>query len=200
MSLIIPLATMALSAAGSAYGMTQANKAQKESEAYNKSRIQQAKSFFNNEYYQDFMNSDIARGGLEKLSKRFRQQTEGLANSAAAGGSTPEQVIANSNQLQDQMNDAVLSFSQQGMQWKDQIKNNFDRSMIPLQNYDQSIMESKVGMWQNLQDSIGDASAGMLNAWAYGAFDGSGGGGGLNPDGTPIVKNGKRLRMFGTTL
>ena len=167
----VAVGTAAVGVGASIYGQIHANKQQKKAEIYNKARIQQADNWFRENYYKDYMESDIARGTLEKLSKRFRDSNEANANTSVAGGGTPEAVIANAEQTQNQMNNATLSLASAGQQWKDNLDVMHQNQLTPLQNNEQSILNNGVAQWGNFQSSVGDATAGVLNAWAYGGFD-----------------------------
>ena len=168
---IVPLVAMAISAASAAYAQNKAKKAQDKSNAFNELRISQADDWYNQNYYKNYLESDIARGTLEKLSKRFREQNDANASNSAAGGGTPEEVLASSKVAQNQLNDATLSLAAQGQQWKDTISQRYQNMLVPLYNNQQSILQNQVGMYDNLTKAGSSAGAGLMNAWAYGSFD-----------------------------
>lgn len=161
----------ALGVAGNIFGQFQANKAMKKSDAYNKQRMNDVGSWFNKEYYKNYLDTDAARSGLSRLQTQFKDASKGLANQAIAGGATPESVIAQSGQMNKTYADAVTGLVGAGDQRKDMIKSQEQQMMQPLEANQANILAGKVNQWGQFGQNVNSASGNILNAWANGAFD-----------------------------
>jgi len=169
--MIAALATAGLGAAANIFGQWQANKAAKKAEAYNKQRMNDVGSWFNKEYYKNYLDTDAARSGLSRLQTQFREASKGVANMAVAGGATPEAVIAQSGEMNKTYADAVTGMVGQGDIRKDNLKAQQQGMMQPLENNQANILAGKVQGWNQFGKNVADTSGNILNAWANGAFD-----------------------------
>jgi len=173
------LVTAGLGTAANIWGQYQANKAAGKAEAYNKQRMNDVGSWFNKEYYKNYLDTDAARSGLSRLNTQFKDASKSLANQAVAGGSTPEAVIAQSGQNQKSYADAVTGLVGAGDQRKDQLNYQYQGMMQPLQANQANILAGKVNQWNQFGQNVSSASGNILNAWANGAFD--------KKPGTPVI-------------
>jgi len=158
-------------AAANIWGQSQAEKAARKSEAYNKQRMDQLGSWFNKEYYRNYLDSDAARAGLSRLQTQFKDANKSQANMAVAGGSTPEAVIAQSGQNQKSYADAVTGLVGAGDIRKDQTMYQYKGLMQPLEANQANILAGKANQWNQFGANVNGATSNILNSWANGAFD-----------------------------
>ena len=171
MGVILPIVTAAAGVAGNIYGQIQANKAAKKAENYNAQRMNDVSSWFNKEYYGDYLNSLGGRSALSRLDSQFKDTQKGLQNNAIAGGATPEAVVAGANQVNKSYSDAITGLLGQGDANKQRALYSYQGLMQPLQANQANILAGKVNQWNQFGKNVSSASGGILDAWANGAFD-----------------------------
>ena len=169
-----PILTSALGTAANMWGQSQANKAAKQYEAFNTDRMKQLDSWFNKEYYQNYLDSATAKSALARFQNQMKDRQEALKNSAVAGGATPEAVIASQGESDKAYNDAVNNLVGMGDQRRDQTMYRYKGLMQPLEANQANILGNRVGQWQTFANNIGGAMKGLNDVWAAGnAGDGS---------------------------
>jgi hypothetical protein len=169
--LLIPLITTAISTAGNLYGQSQSQKAQARTDAALGQRMNDLDSVFNKNYYQDYLDTDVARSAISRMNTQMKDSATALRNSAVAGGATPEAVIAGQGELQKRYNEALGNMAGMGTQYKDNMLNRHDILQQSLFGQKYNALQQQVNKWGNFQSNVTNASNGILGAWAYGAFD-----------------------------
>jgi len=169
--MILPLATTAIGLGANIFGQIQANKAQKQSDMYNQQRMNDVSSWFNKEYYGNYLNTDIARSALGRIDRQLKDSNKIVQNQAAAGGATPEAVIAQTGKTNNAYADAVSTLVGQGDERKNQAMYQYRGLMQPLEANQANILAGKVNSWNTFGNNVSSASGNILNAWANGAFD-----------------------------
>ena len=167
----VAVATAAVGVGTSIYSSVKANKAQKKLEANNASRMNDVGSWFNKEYYKNYLETDAARSGLSRLQTQFKDASKSQANMAIAGGSTPEAVIAQSGEMNKTYADAVTGLVGAGDARKDNINYQYRGLMQPLEANQGNILAGKVNQWNQFGQNVSSSQGNILNAWANGAFD-----------------------------
>lgn len=172
--MLVPLATTALSLAGSAFGMGNSANANSKAESYLDSRMKDLESRFNNDYYQDFINTEEARSTIGRLNNQFAEIARNIKSSSAAGA-TAEAEIAEKDNLQKNYGDVLSQVAAMGTRYKQDARTRFDYNMMGLQNQKMGILQQKAASWDNFGANVGKAAEGVLSAYGMGAF-GSGAG------------------------
>jgi len=169
--LLPSFATTALGLVGNIYAQNQANEAEKKYEAFNTNRMKDLDSWFNKEYYQNYLDSTTAKSALSRFNAQMKERQEALKNSAVAGGATPEAVIASQGESDKAYNDAVNNLVGMGDQKRDQTMYRYKGLMQPLEANQANILGNRVGQWQTFANNIGGAMKGLNDVWAAGGFD-----------------------------
>lgn len=169
--MIPALITAGLGTAANIFGQIQANKAAKKSEAYNSQRMNDVSAWFNKEQYGNFLNSDMARSTLSTINRQLKDSNKVVQNQAAAGGATPEAVIAQTGKTNDVYANAVNSLVGVGDERRNRAMYQYQGLMQPLQANQANILAGKVNSWNTFGNNVNSASGNILNAWANGAFD-----------------------------
>lgn len=170
-TMILPLATAAISTGANIFGQIQANKDQKKANAFNTQRMNDVGSWFNKEYYGNYLNTDIARSALGRIGRQLKDSNKIVQNQAAAGGATPEAVIAQSDKTNNAYADAVSTLVGHGDERKNQSMYMYKGLMQPLEANQANILAGKANSWNTFGSNVASSSGNILNAWANGAFD-----------------------------
>lgn len=155
-----------LGTAGSIYGQIQAGKAQKQAEGFMNQRSNDLASWFNNNYYQNYLDSSAARSGLSMLNKNMRDASQVMQNQAAQGGATPEAVIAQQGELQDKYQNAINQLLAVGEQRKDNYENRYLGMKNALADQKQQLLFNKAANWQQFQNNLNGAMGNVAMAFS----------------------------------
>lgn len=170
-TMILPIATAAIGTAANIYGQFQANKAAKKAEDYNRQRMNDVGSWFNKEYYGNYLNTDAARSALGTVSRQLKESNKVVQNQAAAGGATPEAVIAQTGKTNNVYADAVNTLVSQGDERRNRAMYQYQGLMQPLQANEANILAGKANQWNTFGKNVSSAGGNIISAWANGAFD-----------------------------
>lgn len=170
---MLPLVTTGLSTAANIWGQAQSAKAAKEAENYNTSRMNNLTGWFNKEYYGNYLDGGVAKAAMARYQANMKQQQDALKNSAVAGGSTAEAVIANQGEQNRNYNDAVNNLVGMGEQKKENVQTRYQGLMQPLENNQANILAGKVQNGQNVVNNVNNTAGNALLAWAYSSKKGT---------------------------
>lgn len=162
----VPMITTGLGTVAQGWGMLQGNKAMKRFDQYNTNRMNQLDSWFNREYYQNYLNSATAKSALARLRAMMNDRQGALKNTAVAGGATPEAVIAGQGDSMKMYNDAINALLGMGDQRRDQTMYRYQGLMQPLQQNQMNSLMGKVNMWNQFGTNVTNSMNGLNNAWA----------------------------------
>ena len=160
--------------AANIWGMEQAKNAQQKSDAYNQQRMNNLSSWFNKEYYQNYLDSAGAKAQIARLNQQMKDSSKTLQNSAVAGGATPEAVIASQGEMNKGYNDAINNLVSIGDQRKDNVMFRYQGLMQPLEANQMNILQGKVNNWGQFAQNIGGATKGLMEAFGTGGNGGFG--------------------------
>lgn len=158
--------TAGLGLAGSIFGQIQAGKAGKQAENYMQQRRNDLGSWFNNSYYQDYLNTEGARAGLSLLQKNLQDASKILQNQTAQGGATPEAVIAQQGVLQDKYQNAINQLLAVGEQRKQGVENRYLGVKNSLDDQRQQLLFNKAANWQMFQNNLNNALGNVASAFS----------------------------------
>lgn len=167
--MLLPLITTAIGLAGQAFGANQSAKANRNAENYLQGRMNSLDSRFAKDYYQDFLNTESARSMVGKVKSQFTDMAKNIKGSSAAG-STAEAEIAQKDNLNKRLGDALSNITGYGTQYKQGIRNAYDYQKNMLQNQQMGILQQKAAQWDNFGNNVAGAGEGLMTAYASGAF------------------------------
>lgn len=163
--LIVPLIGMAASAGISAYGQSQSAKANEQVNNYLQSRINTLTNKYNNDYYKDFMDSEVARSTMSRLGSEYKEMAKNITSSAAAG-TTAEAEIAQKDNLQKRFGEAMNNLAGMGTEYKLNLKQQYDNNMMNLEGQKMSLLQQQAQKWNNLGQNAAGAANGLWSAYS----------------------------------
>jgi len=129
-------------------------------------------AWYNQNYYQDYMDSAEARSAMSTLTEQIKKVLMGYNNQAVASGATPEAGLAAKTGAQSSMSDAINRLAGMGTQRKEGQRRDYMNYSGLLNNQMANIYRDKAQGYQtqqnNLFQGIGDL---------FGAITGGGGSG-----------------------
>lgn len=159
---VIPLITLALSAATTGYGMSQkakAAKAQREAQMEMNRKYQGVSDWYEAEGSKDFLDTDVAKSTLSKIREQYKKGIETNASDAARGGATAEAKIANKSALNEKYNDVLSNMVGYGTQYKSNLKKDYANSLSAVAQGQNQMYGSDVASWGNLVANAGGTFA-----------------------------------------
>lgn len=160
-------ATAGLGLVGSMYGQYQSAKIGRENDRMLNGRMNDLSAWYKNNYYKDFLQSDLAKSILSKLTTHFTDQSNLLNNVSAKTGMTQESSVAGKGQLNKRYAEALAQLLGMGTQYKDNIQQRYDGRMDNLYAMKYANNQQKQAGWSNFGGNV-TSSLGNL----YGAFQG----------------------------
>jgi len=157
--------TAVLGLGGSIFGQIQANKAMKKAEGFMQQRKNDLGSWFNENYYRPYLETEGARAGLSILDKNMREATKISQNQAAQGGATPEAVIAQQGEMQDKYQNAVNQLLAVGEEKKQNTENRYLGLKNAMDDQQQQLLFNKAANWQGFQNNLNSALGNVAGAW-----------------------------------
>jgi len=167
----IPLAAGAFQLGSSLFGQSQALKAQEKANAFLEKRENDLKAQFDTDYNTPYLNSQEAQGTLKMLNDQLGEAAAKFKNNAVTTGATAESQIAGAGELQKRYGQAVNQLASMGTQYKNQIKDRYQRMQMALDNERAGLLTGEAQKWGTFGQNLADVGGGLMNAWAFGAFD-----------------------------
>lgn len=179
--LLIPLITLALSAASSVYGEV------KNSEASNKLRREQGKLLERQKTLGDLYESemsksytDTAEGSsiMKQVNDQYNRSLSQAKGSAIRGGASPEAEIAQKGNIQNKYNEVLNRVAGNGTQYKMQVGDKYNNALQQLMEGNKSLYGSDVASWGNLIQGGSQSFLNTLGTTNWEDMFANGGGGG----------------------
>lgn len=167
---------------GSLYGQYQSAKIGRKNDRMLDSRMNDLSAWYKNNYYKDFLQTDLAKSILSRFNTYFLDQSNILNNISAKTGATHEANVAGKSKLNKTYAEALAQLLGMGTQYKDNIQNRYDSRMDNLYNMKYMNNQQKQQGWSNFGSNV-TSSLGNL----YSAFQG----------GTPTTGVTKNLNVNG---
>jgi hypothetical protein len=162
-----------LSLASSLYGQVRNAKAGKEQQKLIEQQQNDLSAWYKNNYYKDFLQTDVAKSVLSKLINQFTDQANLLNNVGAKTGATHETNLAGKSALNKQYAAALAELLGMGTQYKDSVRRSYLYQYNPLMNYQMGSLANKQASWANFG---GNAVSSLANLYEAFAPNGSTGG------------------------
>lgn len=155
-----------LSLASSIYGQAKNAKAGKEQQKLIQQQQNDLSAWYKNNYYKDFLNTDIAKSVLSKLTNQFTDQANLLNNVSAKTGATYESNLAGKSALNKQYAQALANLLGMGTQYKDSIRQSYLYQQNPITNYQMNNLMNKQASWSNFGGNAVSSLANLYEAFA----------------------------------
>lgn len=170
---LLALLPLLFSAATTAYSVVDQNKAKKNAEREAKKyqndlekRRGDYEAWFNSEYKQDFLDTDLGRSTVNQLGQTLKNTLQNQNTSAVRGGMTTEAQVAAQGAAQDTFAQALNQLTGYGTQYKQNLRNSYDyRIQNYLQPLDQLAM-NKINAYSGYGAQSGQAYGDLTAALA----------------------------------
>lgn len=106
-------------------------------------------SFFQNNYYGDYLNRPEVQATLQNMQNQIRRQNEQMYGMNAIRGGTPESLAAMQNNNAAAMGNAYSSIAANGAGWKDRVLENYINNSMALNNQDYNLWAQKAADFRN---------------------------------------------------
>lgn len=163
MSLTLGLVSIGASLLGQGFSMYQASKQQKEMEGRIKQREKDLTSMFEQEYYQDVLETPYAKSALNKLNEAVEEGEKRDANTAAIMGSSDEAVTANKGERFKGVTSAVKDLAMYGDQRRRSLKEQYMRDKAGIDSQKNAINQGKIQSYHNLTNNLWNATGSLIN-------------------------------------
>ena len=162
---------------GQLFGAIKGGQANSANEALLNQRKEENDAFFKSRINRDFLQTNAAKGILEKIRKQYENTGKTIDSKAEVTGATPEQVIAEKSANNENLNDAVSSIAQGATSYQENAENGLMNSKNALLGVEMGINSAKAQNASNLASNAGNllGTAAMLNG-----FGDAGGGNGAS--------------------
>ena len=159
---------------GQLFGAMKGGQANNANDALLAQRKEENDAFFKSRINRDFLQTNAAKGVLEKIRQQYQNQDKTIESKAAVNGSTPEQVIAEKSANNQDLNNATNSLAQGATNYQENAENQYQQSQNAMLGAEMNINNQKAANAGNLASNAGNllGTAAMLQG-----FGGEGGAG-----------------------
>jgi len=112
------------------------------------------------------------RSAMKRFQEGLKKMTPGINNSAVKTGATAESVVATGGRMTDSYAGFMNDLAGKATAYKQRIKDVYNQRKSALDGQEFNILQNKASQWDNFGQNVSNTSGSLLNAWAYGAFDG----------------------------
>lgn len=159
-----------------------ANKARQEQQKANQKmnqyydrRLSDLDSFFNKEYYTDYLNTKRGKHLVNTYQDKMDEMLDKNEQNAVSSGATAEAEVAAKDEAQENYSNFVSDISSKAAERKRQLKRNYRRQKNNLlgqkAKFNYQTQANKAQNWSGLGQNIASALSGLTTASAEGAFD-----------------------------
>lgn len=131
----------------------------------------------NKEYAQDkntdYLDTEAARSTLALLRRQNRRQTEAMNNNAVKSGASDEAKVAAAGRLNDSYADAASRIAGMGTQYKQQLKENYQRRRDSIDDQLTQVQMQKAQATSDMIGGITGATGGLISAFGLGGGSGA---------------------------
>jgi len=165
------LVTTGLGLLGNAYGMYQSSKVGKEKRAFNDKLAKDNEAWYKSEYYRDPTELTQNASFLRKIQNQYQDAVKTSRSNAVKSGSTPEAQVAMGGALQSKYADAVNSLVSNATAYRNNVQQRYDYKKAQTDANKRAFLDEEQQSWSQFGQNVAGASAGLVNAYAQGAFD-----------------------------
>lgn len=190
---MLPIITTGLGLAGNIWAQSQQSKATKDYNEYLlnslkeqgntlKGRETDLEQTFNKRFNEDFLDTESAKALQKRFANYSKEALDSIRGQSVAAGATPEAVIAQQKTVGDQYNDLLGNIASQSTAYKQNLQNSRDMQKLGMFQMEDNLTANKnavnagilgqrIQSAGNLANNITNATSGLTDAWAEGAFD-----------------------------
>lgn len=165
------LVTTGLGLLGNAYGMYQSSKVGKEKRAFNDKLARDNEAWYKSEYFRDPTELTQNASFLRKIQNQYQDAVKTSRSNAVKAGSTPEAEVAMGGALQSKYADAVNSLVSNATAYRQNVQNRYDYKKAQTDANKRAFLDEEQQSWSQFGQNVAGASAGLVSAYAQGAFD-----------------------------
>ena len=127
-------------------------------------------AYFKTRINRDFLQTNAAKGVLEKVRKQYQTAEKGIAGRAAITGASDEAVIAQHSANNENLNDAVSNIAQNATNYQENAENQYQQSKGGILNAKMGINSAKAENAANLASNAGNllGTAAMMSGFGSG--------------------------------
>lgn len=152
---------------GQLFGAVKGGQANDANQALLNQREEESNAFFKSRINRDFLQTNAAKGILEKIRKQYENAGKTIDSKAEVTGATPEQVIAEKSANNENLNDVVSSVAQGATAYQENAENQLEQSKNGLLSAKMGMNTSKAQNAANVASNAGNllGTAAMLNGF-----------------------------------
>ena len=174
MSMSIPIAVAAISAAGSLFGQNRAAEEQKRREEALAQRQKETEDLYHTEQNQDYLDTTAARSALQRLNDFQKKAGDSIRMNSARTGGTAEAETAAETAVAGQTGQAIGQLAAIGTDFRNRSRDRYQSIKNSLDNQADAISAQKVASQGQFAGNIANAVSNLALAWAYGGGQGGG--------------------------
>ena len=164
---VIPLITLAISAASTGYSQYKKGQANKKAQgALNaqNAEMRGLSSWYDAEASKDFMDTDVAKSTLSKIRSQYKKGIDTNASNIARGGGTVEAEVANKATLNEKYNDVLSNMVGYGTQYKQNMKKGYSDVLTGLYSNQNMANFGNAQGWATTANNAGQAFANTMGS------------------------------------
>lgn len=120
-------------------------------------RVSDLDTWYNNNYYKDYLNSKQGEHLVNKYKQRMDEMIQKNQDNAAASGATAEQEVATKGEMQENYSNFLGDLSSKAQQRKQQIARQYRQEKSNLLNRKNRMTRSKMAQTAKGWGNVGDA-------------------------------------------
>lgn len=143
------------SVAGQLFGAAKGGKANEANEALLKKRKEEDDAFFKTRINRDFLQTNAAKGVLERIKKQYQNADKSIAGRSAITGASDESIVAQRTANNENLNDAVSSIAEGATDYQENAENQYRQAKNSTLEAEMSINNKKAENAASLASNAG---------------------------------------------
>lgn len=153
---IIPLITLAASAASAGYGAYKKNKASNDLRNSQQDVLKRNKSladYYYTEANKDFYDTELGQSTTDRLSKQYKEAVKKSADKISKSGATQESKVASKASYLDKYNQALTNMAGYGTNYKNNMNKSYEGVLKNLYSGNDTVYGRDVQSYGNLTNN-----------------------------------------------
>lgn len=148
--------------AGQIFGASASGKANKEMARMLRERDAENEAFYNNAVNRTFLDTNAAKGVLERVRKQYEDANQIADNRGVVTGATPEAVIAAKTANNEALNDVVSGIAEQATGYQEAKEQQYQAQKNAITDQQMQLQANKAQNAANLAGNAGNLLTGMI--------------------------------------
>jgi hypothetical protein len=148
--------------AGQIFGASASGKANKEMARMLRAKDAENEAFYNNAVNRTFLDTNAAKGVLERVRKQYEDANQIADNKGVVTGATPEAVIAQKTANNEALNNVVSQIAEQGTSYQDAKEQQYRQEKNAITDQQMQLQANKAQNAANLAGNAGNLLTGMI--------------------------------------